>query len=160
MKAHGIEVITRGVCIVEDCVLLCHGRGHDNTYLPGGHIEVGESAASALAREIKEELGVAASTGRFLGAVENQFKQKGRPVHEINLLFRLEIPGLKPGAEIPVAEAWLDFRWAPLESLADANLQPRSVVAFLEMLRADPDQVGWGSNCVMMATGDVRSHKE
>ncbi|MBT3296254.1 MAG: NUDIX domain-containing protein [Verrucomicrobia bacterium] len=146
MKAHGIEVITRGVCIVEGCVLLCHGRGHDNTYLPGGHIEVGESAASALAREIKEELGVAASTGRFLGAVENQFVQKGRPVHEINLLFRLEIPGLKPGTEIPVAEEWLDFRWAPLESLADANLQPQVVRDVVTDHAADAGGVGWGSS--------------
>ena len=146
MKGHGIEVITRGVCIVEGCVLLCNGRGHDNTYLPGGHIEVGESAATALVREIKEELGVDASTGDFLGAVENQFVQKGRPVHEINLLFRLEIPGLKPGAEIPVAEEWLDFRWAPLESLADANLQPQVMRQVVTDHAADGGGVGWGSN--------------
>jgi 8-oxo-dGTP diphosphatase len=146
MKGHGIEVITRGVCIVEGYVLLCHGRGHDNTYLPGGHIEVGESAATALEREIKEELGVAASAGAFLGAVENQFKQKGRPVHEINLLFHLEIPGLKPGAGIPVAEEWLDFRWAPLESLADTNLQPQVMRHVVTDHAADVGGVGWGSN--------------
>ena len=155
MKRHGIEVITRGVCIVEGCVLLCHGRGHDNTYLPGGHIEVGESAATALVREIKEELGVGSTAGAFLGAVENQFVQKSRPVHEINLLFSLDIPDLKPGAAIPVAEAWLDFRWAPLDCLAEANLQPQVVRQVVTEHAADVGGVGWGSNYPAEA-GDMR----
>ena len=144
---HGIEVITRGVCIVDGYLLLCHGRGHANTYLPGGHIEKGESAATALTREIKEELGVAAQVGTFLGAVENRFEQKGREIDEINLLFELSIPGLLPGAEVPSAEDWLDFRWEHLDNLEEAALEPTSAVALIRSL-ADPDRraVGWESN--------------
>lgn len=144
---HEIEIISRGVCIVDNYLLLCHGRGHTNTYLPGGHIEKGESAATALEREIKEELGIKAHAGRFLGAVENQFEQKGRQVDEISLLFELEIPGLEPGADVPVVEEWLDFRWERLDNLDAAELEPEVALDLLASL-ADDSQggVGWGSN--------------
>ncbi len=146
-KRHGIEVITRGVCIVDGHLLLCHGRGHTNTYLPGGHIEKGESAATALRREIKEELGVAAQVGAFLGAVENQFEQKDRRIDEINLFFELTIPGLFPGSAVASAEYWLDFRWERLDNLDAAAFEPKCAVALLHSLAAPGRHtVGWGSN--------------
>jgi 8-oxo-dGTP pyrophosphatase MutT (NUDIX family) len=37
------------------------------------HIEMGESAPAALAREIQEELGQARQVGSFLGAIENSW---------------------------------------------------------------------------------------
>ena len=50
-------VLARG-----DSVLLCHrgpGRWYPNAWdLPGGHIDVGESASVALRRELQEELGI------------------------------------------------------------------------------------------------------
>ncbi len=146
-SGHGIEVISRGVCIVDEHLLLCHGRGHDNTYLPGGHIEKGESAAAALVREMREELGITAEVRRFLGAVENQFEQKGRQVDEINLLFELEIPGLEPGRYVPVAEDWLDFRWERVDNLDAASIEPRIVLGFLKAVVSEShDVVGWASN--------------
>lgn len=47
----------------EGRVLLCHRRADRSWYpdvwdLPGGHVEDGETAPSALARELAEELGV------------------------------------------------------------------------------------------------------
>jgi len=146
-SGHGIEVISRGVCVVDGYLLLCHGRGHDNTYLPGGHIEKGESAATALVREIKEELGVKAYAGRFLGVVENQFEQKGRTVDEINLLFELEIPGLEPGKEIPVAEDWLDFRWERLDNLHASDIEPKVAMELLaSVAEHGHGAAGWASN--------------
>ena len=71
----GIENIARGVCISDGHVLLCRPKGGAYSYLPGGHIEFGETGREALVREIREELGVEASAGRFLGVVENSFMQ-------------------------------------------------------------------------------------
>lgn len=41
--------------------------------LPGGKLEPGESAAHALVREVREELGVAARPGRTLGVTEHDY---------------------------------------------------------------------------------------
>ena len=119
-----VEVIVRGVCVVDGELLLCHGKKVSLTYLPGGHIEFRETARQALVREIKEEMGRDAEAGRFLGCCEHAFVQKGMPHAEINLVFELHIPGLKPGSPVVAAEEWIGFQWQPLEKLDEANLEP------------------------------------
>jgi 8-oxo-dGTP pyrophosphatase MutT (NUDIX family) len=58
--------IVRGVLIEDNKVLLAQSKGNNNTFLPGGHIELGESAKVALEREIEEELGITCTVGGFL----------------------------------------------------------------------------------------------
>lgn len=74
-----IEVIARGVWIVGQQVLLCRNRKHGHVFLPGGHVEFGESAAEALAREFLEETGQRVRIGTFLGGVEASFIQRRKP---------------------------------------------------------------------------------
>ncbi|MHB1395098.1 MAG: NUDIX domain-containing protein [Clostridia bacterium] len=50
------HMIVRAVIISDYHILLAHQKGADNTFLPGGHIEIGESAVAALKREVREEL--------------------------------------------------------------------------------------------------------
>ncbi len=128
----GIETIARGVAIIDGEVLLCRARGGKSSYLPGGHIEFGETAREALVREIREEMGVEATTGRFLGAVENSFMQHGRPHAEINLVFELKFAE-KP--EAAAKEDWIEFEWVRLDELERANLLPPVFGA----LATDPD---------------------
>lgn len=124
MSQKSIEILVRGVCVVQGQVLLCHSKGAGNTYLPGGHVEFREPARTALEREIVEELGCRARAGRFLGCVEHTFRQKGTWHAEINLLFELRIPGLTPAAPPPAREEWIEFQWAPLTRLRQARLEP------------------------------------
>ena len=128
----GIETIARGVAIIDGEVLLCRARGGKSSYLPGGHIEFGETAREALVREIREEMGVEATTGRFLGAVENSFIQHGKPHAEINLVFELKFAE-KP--EAAAKEDWIEFEWVRLDELERANLLPPVFGA----LATDPD---------------------
>ena len=53
-KDHSIELIARGVFVRGGAVLLCQNVKHGYYYLPGGHVEFGEAAAVALAREIDD----------------------------------------------------------------------------------------------------------
>ena len=112
----GIEVIARGVCVQEGKILLCRAKGGATTYLPGGHIEFGETGRQALVREVKEELGVDAETGAFLGVVENAFQQHGKPHAEINLVYELKIPVATPARAL---EDWIEFEWRDREHLDD-----------------------------------------
>ena len=119
-----IEILTRGVCIKKGCLLVCQSKGAANTYLPGGHVEWREQSDSALVREIEEELGVKSEVKDLLGAVEHTFIQKGRRHCEINLVFRVSLPGLSPDRAPSSRESWISFKWVPLTALARNHLEP------------------------------------
>ena len=112
----GIEVIARGVCVQDGKILLCRAKGGATTYLPGGHVEFGETGRQALVREMKEEMGVEAETGAFLGVVENAFEQHGKPHAEVNLVYELKVPAGTPPRAL---EDWIAFEWRDLAHLDD-----------------------------------------
>ena len=111
----GIEIIARGVCVQDGKILLCKAKGGATTYLPGGHVEFGETGRQALVREIKEELGLDAQAGAFLGVVENAFLQHGKPHAEINLVYALSLAE----GETTAQEDWIEFEWRALSNLDD-----------------------------------------
>ncbi len=120
-----IELIARGVLLGPRGILLCRNAGMDYTYLPGGHVEFGESATAALEREIFEELALHAKAGNFLGVIEHTFTQAGVAHHEISLVFELTGSAIARRARLTPAESRLEFVWQPLHTLSEANLLPR-----------------------------------
>ena len=131
----GIETIARGVCVKDGKLLLCRAKGGTSTYLPGGHVEFGETGRAALVREVKEELGVDSAAGAFLGALENSFMQNGKPHAEINLVYALELAEGTDAGSLRSQEDWIEFAWHDLKDLDSANLLPEGFRA----LAAWPD---------------------
>ena len=66
-----------GVALHRGWILLNRSPREDFWYLPGGRIAMGETAAQALKREIREELGVPVRVGPLLWLVENFFRYDG-----------------------------------------------------------------------------------
>ncbi len=125
----GIETIARGVCVQNGKVLLCKAKGGRTFYLPGGHIEFRETARRALIREMREEMGVDVTVGRFLGIVENAFLQHDAPHAEINLVYEMELPADTPAV---AQEDWIAFEWVPyLDIGRTATLLPPTMNAFI-----------------------------
>lgn len=122
-----IELIARGVLIGPRGLLLCRNVGKDFCYLPGGHVEFGESAAVALEREVEEELGMKAQVDAFLGAIEASFMQGGKAHHEISLVFEMTSNAIAHRAKLAPAEAHLEFFWQPVHDLAHSDLLPRAL---------------------------------
>jgi len=137
-----LEVIVRGVWEVQGRILLCRNRGATYAYLPGGHIEPGEGAEAALRREMREETGGRFTVGRFLGADEEVFRQRGQLHAELNLVFAMEGPARWVFPRLPSArESHLEFFWARRTDLELAGFLPRKLARrLLEWTRHGP---GW-----------------
>ena len=131
--ANQIEIIARGVCIREDRVLVCRSVAGGYCYLPGGHVEFGETAQFALSREVSEETGFESAVGDLLGVDECRFAQAGKsgklkPRHEINLLYELQLlPRGTKCIAVPSLEPHIDFRWVWVVELLAANFKPESI---------------------------------
>ena len=129
-----VETIARGVAVRDGKVLLCRAKGGQSTYLPGGHIEFGETGREALVREVKEELGTDSTAGEFLGVVENSFDQHGKRHCEINLVYPLDLASDAAESQ----EDWISFEWCALAELPKANLLPREMGDLLKAMVRPP----------------------
>ncbi|HUF53965.1 MAG TPA: NUDIX domain-containing protein [Dehalococcoidia bacterium] len=135
---------TAGVALNGDLVLL-QRIGEANFWcLPGGRMEMGESAADGVRREIREESGFDCDVGRLLWIVENFYNDaNGARIHEIGLYFLVRFDPVSAmnayksewkGQEEDGTE--LTFRWWPVDDLGRVNLQPEY---FKRALRKVPD---------------------
>jgi 8-oxo-dGTP pyrophosphatase MutT (NUDIX family) len=129
-----IELIARGVLLSGTHLLLCRSVKRGHSYLPGGHVEPGETAAVALARELMEEAGLAVRVGPPILVMEHLFHDARAPHHELNILFPMSTPSTDP------ARALSPARPVP-------TLEPRSLVFQWIDLAApggpDPDALGF-----------------
>src|SRR5512137_856683 len=125
MKFH---YLARGIIFINGKVLLAHQKGADNTFLPGGHIEIGEKAEAALLREIAEEIGENVTVRQFIGAVECVFAESDQENHEIDLIFEVNSPNFDPEKSPLSLESHLEFFWAKPEELIKNKLLPTPMI--------------------------------
>lgn len=125
-----IETIARAVILdkIGGKILLCATKNKNHYYLPGGHIEFGESAAGALSRELLEETGRKTDSAQFsfAGASENVFTEEGEEHHEINLFFHVN--GIFSSDEkVASKEDHILFEWVSLADLQRFPVLPKSL---------------------------------
>lgn len=124
-KSH-IHFIARGLLMRKENIILCRVKGADWFFLPGGHIEDGESAKTALLRELKEEIGKGDyNITNFVGAYENVFSLNERVLqHEMNIIFAVNIP---KDYKIKTKETHIEFVSTPKNSLKNYKILPPSL---------------------------------
>ena len=143
-------------------VVIHHASHEDFWTLPGGRVELGESAAEALVREMREEMGVEVEVGRLLWVVEGFVTFLERHWHEISFYFLAILPsdcplynqakwsGIEEGIEdffIPeelrgtTNNLELLFEWHDIDRLHDVNLFPRFLQDDLRSLPTEVQHV-------------------
>lgn len=140
-----IEFIARGVVFHGERVLLCRSVKSKYCYLPGGHVELGEPAATALAREFQEETGLDVAVHDCVLAQEHVFRQKGNLKHELNLVFRVELVGVVAGAPVPSLEPKIEFVWVGVGDLDDHDIRPAAVVPWIRGDAKSRSSLSWQS---------------
>jgi ADP-ribose pyrophosphatase YjhB (NUDIX family) len=120
MQNKPIQLLVRAIIEKDSKILVCHKKGKDYYFLPGGHVEFGESSEYALAREIKEELGIEMTGSFFIGGTEHMFEEDGARQHEVNLVFKVEVDKIKIESE----EDHLQFFLLDPEQFEQENILP------------------------------------
>jgi 8-oxo-dGTP pyrophosphatase MutT (NUDIX family) len=116
-------MIARAVIRRGDRVLLARYLRASWWFLPGGHVEPDENVEDALLRELAEELGTDARIDRFLGVVENSYRNDEGAHHELNHVFEVTLTEEEPASR----ESHLEFRWLPRDELVAADLRPAEI---------------------------------
>ena len=106
--------------------LLLNRFGGDGFWaLPGGAIEPGEFSAEALAREMREELGVTVEVGRLVWVVENLFEYRGAFYTEFGFYYEAERPASRiSDEEFAGEEPDQFFRWFRYDEIAALDFRP------------------------------------
>lgn len=133
-----IHNVSRAVIISENHILLAYNPiNFSFYYLPGGHIDPGESSESAIIRELKEETGFYFKKNKFLGCLEYFFDckyyGKGCHEHEYNFIFLMESDNLKYGVIPEQQEEHIYFKWIPLVDLMYLYLEPKPLAELINL---------------------------
>jgi 8-oxo-dGTP diphosphatase len=125
-------VVSAGILIEQGRVLLTQRKKGSHLAgaweFPGGKVEPGEDPREALARELREELGIEAAASDVIEVTFHRY-----PERAVLLVFYRA--GRRTGSPEPRAIDVAAFRWAGPGELVDAEFPPADV-AILGKVRA------------------------
>ena len=134
------EICARGIVLYQGKILICYCKSKKHYFFPGGHVEFGENAKEALAREMEEELGVSVKKCLFIGTVENIYLEGNQKHHEINLVFEIEVDKISDKSK----EDHLEFCLMDIEKFSQENVLPIALKkAVLKWLK--DEKIFWAS---------------
>jgi NADH pyrophosphatase NudC (nudix superfamily) len=104
--------------------------------LPGGFVDMDESAEEALIREIREELNLDLSDIRFLQSLPNLYEYSGMTIHTLDLLFSARALDLAP---LKAADDVQEAFFMPLNTISPSDFGldsiKKGIIAFLKATR-------------------------
>jgi ADP-ribose pyrophosphatase YjhB (NUDIX family) len=126
-----IHILARGMVTRGDAIVLCRVKGSDHFFLPGGHVENGESVREALSRELQEEMGEDDyQIQNCIGIGENIFLHEADILkHEINFVFHVLVPEDVP---IQAKEDHIEFVIVPQSEFGKYKILPEQIKKGLE----------------------------
>lgn len=139
---------TAGVAIRDGRVLLQRVADQAFWFTPGGRIEVGETSAEALMREMREELDAAVEPVRVLWVVEHFYIDPWvKHFHELGLYWLMTFPADSPWNElhgvrsIHVDGHLMEYAWHPIADLGALTVYPEFLPQGLLRLPAAPEHI-------------------
>ena len=136
-------IVGVGAVIVDGDRVLLVRRGHEplkgEWSIPGGAVEVGETLAAAVAREVREETGLDVDVGPMVDVFDRiGFDGEGHPRYHYVLI---DFACRPTGGTLACASDAVDARWVSLADLADYRLQAATIGVIektFERIRSGP----------------------
>ena len=131
-----IHVTARAAIIDSGHILLCKTTDleHNFYFMPGGHIEHGESAENALLRELVEETGSMGKIKRLLGVMEYSFEPGHSSIchnHEYCFYFEASLDTLHYVSKLPKLEDNVDLTWVEITKISKLDFRPEPMIKLL-----------------------------
>lgn len=123
-----IEIIVRVICKQEGKILLCKSNEHGHYFLPGGHVEFGDTLKQTVYKEMNEELSLNKEDIfdiQFVKFFENTYGTQENKFQEINFVFDAKI---KEDLEIKSQEDHISFEWIDEDKVSEINLLPKGIL--------------------------------
>lgn len=120
----------RAIIQQDDKFLIMNLNDAEYYHLPGGHVEIGESSADALNREIKEEVGIEVNLDKIVLVSEEFYRKLDLDVHSV-IFYYLAKPKVRVLTENSVRMEQgrtrvnkIVLRWVTCDELAKIDLRP------------------------------------
>jgi len=101
--------------------------------LPGGFVDMGETAEEGMRRELLEETGLDARSMDYLFSLPNGYDYSGMTIHTLDLFFRVETD---EAAEPQAADDAAELLWMPLSQLQPELFGLKSIRHAIELFLA------------------------
>jgi 8-oxo-dGTP diphosphatase len=142
-KSRKTELVVVAAVILRDSRILVCQRRHDDSHslqweFPGGKIEIGEKPEEALARELREELGVEATIGRELFRTRHRYRESSQTLELI--FFQANVDRLAPLQNL----VFEGFEWAEPSALSGYDFL-RADEEFVALLASHSVPLDWSS---------------
>ncbi len=123
----------RAIITQDEKILTIRVNDADYYHLPGGHVEIGETSADALLREIQEETGMEIALDKLV-VVHEQFYQKKDGANHSVIFYYLAKPQGKVKTENSVRMEQgrtkmikNELRWVTRDELKQIDLRPNLI---------------------------------
>lgn len=132
-----LNVRAAGIMIHNGKILVHKNINLDHYALIGGRVEIGESSADTVKREIKEELGKDIEITGYISTIENFFETKGSKYHEIMFVHKIEFTNeedkkIEYTMKNIEGKDYLKYEWIDLENIDECPLLPIAIKDILK----------------------------
>lgn len=128
---NSIELIVRIIIKRGDKILFCQMKKAGHYFLPGGHVEFGDSLVDTIYKELEEETGLKKeqiSNIKYKDFLENFFNDGAEEHHELNMIFTALVDET---LEINSRENHIAFEWIEVSEIPNINFLPKEMISKL-----------------------------